>query len=94
MYRPETPPTTPQRARATARRNERNDRILDSPEHRRIPNQAGPPHIAPLHYHNVVIPQVPVLPENALVPDDPFASVAPPVSIIVLHLFHIGGLIS
>ena len=76
-YRPETPPNTPQRARAAARQNERDHRHLDSPEHRRIPHNADPPpHIPPL---NLPIPQPPPFPENMANLDDPFGPPPPPV---------------
>ena len=35
-YRPETPPNTPQRARAAARQNEHDQRNLDSPECKKV----------------------------------------------------------
>jgi hypothetical protein len=73
LYRAETPPNTPQRARATARQNERNNRNLDSPEQRRIPQQPVLPQIAPLNFGNVAIPQALPIPGNAIIPDDPFA---------------------
>ena len=74
-YRPETPPNTPQRAQAAARQNERDNRNLDSPQHRRVPQHANPPQIAPLQFNNIPIPQAPLLPD----PDDPFAPPPPPV---------------
>jgi hypothetical protein len=77
-YRPETPPNTPQRARAAARQNERDNRNLDSPQHRRTPHQANPPQIAPLQY-NLPISQPLPLPGNSIIPDDPFAAPPAPV---------------
>jgi hypothetical protein len=77
--RPETPPNTPQRARAAARQNERDNRNLDSPQHRRIPHHADPPQIPPLQYNNLPIPQPLPFPGNTVVPDDPFALPPPPV---------------
>src|SRR5277367_1626206 len=71
----ETPPNTPQRARALARQNERTNRTMDSPELRRTPQNPGPPPhppIAPLQFH-IPIPPAPPVPANAPVPDDPFA---------------------
>ena len=76
--RPETPPNTPQRARAAARQNERDNRNLDSPQHRRTPHHAGPPQIPPLQYNNLTIPQALPFPGNAIIPDDPFAPPPPP----------------
>jgi hypothetical protein len=86
LYRAETPPNTPQRAHAAARQNERNNRNLDSPEQRRIPQQPVFPQIAPLHFGNVAIPPAPPLPGNVIVPDDPFALPAHPVSAIFIYL--------
>ena len=73
-YRPETPPNTPQRARAAAHQNECDQHNLDSPEHCCIPHDAdSPPHIPP--------PQLPILPSQLPIPqplpipenaDDPF----------------------
>src|SRR6202522_4538271 len=77
MYRPETPPNTPQRAQAAARQLECNTRTLDSPQHHPIPHQPVPPLIQPLQYNNVPIPQMPLLPANGIIPDDPFALPAP-----------------
>ena len=77
MYRPETPPNTPQRAQAAARQLERNTRTLDSPQHHPIPHQPVPPLIQPLQYNNVPIPQMPLLPPNGIIQDDPFALPAP-----------------
>jgi hypothetical protein len=77
MYRPETPPNTPQRAQAAARQLERNTRTLDSPQHHPIPHQPVPPVIQPLHYNNVPMPHMPLLPANGIIPDDPFALPAP-----------------
>ncbi|KAJ7581480.1 hypothetical protein C8J56DRAFT_848863 [Mycena floridula] len=37
----ETPPTTPQRQRDAERQNERNSRVLNTPQHRRLPNQVS-----------------------------------------------------
>ena len=39
--RPETPPNTPQRVRIAAQRSERDSRVLDSPEHRRLSEPHG-----------------------------------------------------
>ena len=74
-YRPETPPNTPQGARAAAHQNEHDNRNLDSPEHHCIHNNPYPPQIPPLQY-NLPIPQAPPLPGNA---DDPFALPPAPV---------------
>jgi hypothetical protein len=73
LYRAETPPNTPQRARATARENDRNNRNLDSPEQRRIPHNPVFAPIAPLYFNNVPFPQVAPFPGNVIVQDDPFA---------------------
>jgi hypothetical protein len=73
MYRPETPPNTPQRVRAAARQNERNNRTLDSPQHHRTPHQPVQPHIPPLQFGGIPLPQHPPLPGNMVIPDDPFA---------------------
>jgi len=75
--RPETPPNTPQRAQAAARQNERNNRILDSPQQHRIPHNPGLIHVEPLHFNHIPIPLPPgnqVVPDD---PDDPFALPAP-----------------
>jgi hypothetical protein len=45
---------------------------MDSPEQRRTPQQPVFPQIAPLHFDNVPVPQVPALHGNGIVPDDPF----------------------
>jgi hypothetical protein len=74
----ETPPNTPQRARAAARQNERTNRNLDSPEHRRTPDHPDHPPIAPLQF-NIPIPQPVPFPRNAVIPDDPFAPAPAPV---------------
>ena len=66
----ETPPNTPQRARAAARQNERTNRNMDTPQHRRTPGPAPP--IAPLQF-DIPIPPAPPVPANAPIPDDPFA---------------------
>jgi len=52
---------------------------MDSPEQRRIPQQPAFPQIAPLHFDNVPVPQVPPVPGNEILPDDPFALPAGPV---------------
>ncbi|KAJ6585803.1 hypothetical protein B0H19DRAFT_1059994 [Mycena capillaripes] len=39
----QTPPNTPQRARIASQRNERDNRVLDSPQHHRVPQ--NPPRI-------------------------------------------------
>lgn len=78
-YRPETPPNTPQRARAAARQNERDNRDLDSPQHRRTPHHADAPQIPRLQYNNPPLPQAPLFPGNAIIPDDPFAPPSAPV---------------
>jgi hypothetical protein len=75
-YRPETPPNTPQRARSAARQNERENRNLDSPEHRRTPHHSGPAQIPPLQ---LPIPPAPPVPGNATVPDDPFGPPPAPI---------------
>src|SRR5271168_352284 len=77
MSRPETPPNTPQRVRAAARQNERNNRTLDSPQHHRTPHQPLHPRIPPLQFNNVPVPQAPPPPQDAIPPDDPFAQPAP-----------------
>jgi hypothetical protein len=41
-YRDQTPPSTPQRVQEAARQNERDQRVLDSPEQRRIPQDPPP----------------------------------------------------
>ena len=74
LYRPETPPNTPQWARAAARQNEHNNRTLDSPQHHRAPHQPVQPHIEPLHFNDVPMPH---LGGNPIVPDDPFALPGP-----------------
>src|SRR5277367_767444 len=74
----ETPPNTPQRARAAARQNERSNRNMDTPQHRRTPQNPGPPPIAPLQF-DIPIPPVPPVPANAVIPDDPFAPAPAPV---------------
>jgi hypothetical protein len=76
-YRAETPPNTPQRARAAARQNERENRTLDSPQRHRTPHQPLHPQIEPLQFHNAPIPQIPPLPQNPIPLDDPFAQPAP-----------------
>ena len=83
-YRPETPPNTPQRARAAAHQNECDQHNLDSPEHCHIPHNAdSPPHIPPLqlpiHPLQLPIPQPLPIPENA---DDPFG---PPVQNVSIN---------
>ena len=66
-----TPPNTPQRHRNTERERERNSRILDSPEQRRVPGQH-------LHYGHEHIPFRLNIPHHAAQPqqqqlgDDPF----------------------
>ena len=85
--RSETPPNTPQRARAAARDSERNSRTLDSPQHRRTPHQPVHPVIPPLRFNNIPVPQVPLPrnpppqnpppPQNAIPPDNLFAPRAP-----------------
>ena len=74
----ETPPNTPQRARAAARQNERTNRNLDTPQHRRTPQNPGSPQIAPLQF-NIPIPPGPPALANAPIPEDPFAPAAIPV---------------
>jgi hypothetical protein len=82
--RSETPPNTPQRARAAARQNERDNRNLNSPQHRRIP-QPGPSHIPPLQLPipplQLPNPQPLPVPGNADA-DDPFG---PPVQNISIN---------
>ena len=39
----ETPPTTPERTRTAAQQEERNQRIMNSPEQHRIPDRSFPP---------------------------------------------------
>ena len=75
-YRSETPPNTPQQARAAARQNERDNRNLDSPEHRCVPHHPNPPPFIPPLI--LPIPQPLPLPENMAIPDDPFALPPPP----------------
>ena len=78
-YRAETPPNTPQRARASARENERNSRNLDTPQHRRTPHGAIQPQIVPLQFNNAPIPPVPAPAYHPIIQDDPFAPLAGPV---------------
>jgi hypothetical protein len=40
LFRDQTPPTTPERVRTAAQQEERNQRVLDSPENRRTPHPA------------------------------------------------------
>ena len=75
-YGSETPPGTPQRARAAAHQNERDNHNLDSPEHHRIPHHANPPLLIPLLI--LPIPQHLPLPENMAILDDPFGPPPPP----------------
>jgi hypothetical protein len=63
-------------SRAATRQNECNSRNLDSPEQCHIPVF---PQIAPLHFDNVPIPQLPPVSVNVIVPDDPFALPPAPV---------------
>ena len=71
FFRDQTPPNTPQRVRTAARQSERDSRTLDSPEHRRIPQQPiHHPQIQPLHFDNIPVPPPP---QNAMALDDPFA---------------------
>ena len=77
MFRDQTPPNTPQRVRTAARQSERDNRTLDSPEHRRIPQQPIHPQIQPLQFNNIPVPQVLPPAPNALPLDDPFAQPAP-----------------
>ena len=77
LIRDQTPPNTPQCVRTAACQSERNNRTLDSPEHRRTPNQPVHPDIPPLRFNNVPMPQVPLPPPNAIPLDDPFAQPAP-----------------
>jgi hypothetical protein len=50
IQRSETPPNTPQRARIAAQRSERDNRMMDSPEHHRAPHaMRSPGHIAPIN---------------------------------------------
>jgi hypothetical protein len=58
--------------------NERTNRDLDSPEHRRTLDPPGHPPIAPLQFEDVSMPQAPVSSGNPD-PDDPF--VLPPAPI-------------
>jgi len=88
LHRAETPPNTPQRARATARENDRNNRNLDSPEQRRIPHNPVFAPIAPLHFNNVPIPQVAPFPGYAIVQDDPFALPPGPAQMNGHQLIH------
>ena len=81
-YGPETPPNTPQRARAAARQNECDQHNLDSPEHCRIPHNADsppPPLQLPIPLLQLPIPQPLPIPENA---DDPFG---PPVQNVSIN---------
>ena len=68
FVRDQTPPNTPQRVRTAARQSERDNRTLDSPEHRRIPQPIFP-QIQPLQFP---IPQVIPPPQNPIAIDDPF----------------------
>ena len=73
-YRPETPPNTPQQARAAAHQNECDNCNLDSQEHCCVPHHANPPPFIPPLI--LPIPQPLPLPENMAIPDDP--SLPPP----------------
>jgi hypothetical protein len=81
IYRSETPPNTPQRARAASRQNERDNRNMDSPQHRRTPHHLGPAPIPPLQYNNLPNPQPLLLPRNPIIADDPFGPPALNVSL-------------
>ena len=73
--RPETPPNTPQRARIAAQRSERDSRVLDSPEHRRLSephsSRTPPPR---LNFPNIPTP-LPAVPNSSV---DPFAAPGQP----------------
>ena len=72
FFRDQTPPNTPQRVRTAARQSERDNRTLDSPEHRRIPDQPIFPQIQPLQFNNIPVPQLLPPPQNPIAIDDPF----------------------
>jgi len=75
IIRPETPPNTPQRARIAAQQSERDRRVLDSPEHRRLSephnNRIPPPR---LNLPNIPGPFPAVSNNNA----DPFVAPGQP----------------
>ena len=73
-YRDPTPPTTPEHFRNAAQQNERDQRVLDSPEHHRTPHHVR---IARLGVH---VPP-PVFMPPAIVPPPP-----PPPAPIYSHL--------
>ena len=70
VYRDQTPLTTPERVRSEAQHNKRDQRVLESPEHRRIPltvqlAQSGilAPHIPPVFMPSAVVPpRAPIYP--------------------------------
>ena len=72
IFRNQTPPNTPQCIRTAAQRNERDQRLLDSPVYRRTPQiaQLGPPVLPPVNNNNN---------------NDPFL-VAPPPGPVYSHL--------
>ena len=72
FIRAETPPNTPQRARAAAQQLERSNRTLDSPQRHRTPHRPTPPLIPPLNFN---VPPPP--PAVIVAGDDPFALPAP-----------------
>lgn len=76
--RPETPPNTPERARISHRRNEREQRILDSPQHVRQSNLTTSN--LPAIPQPFGLPQARAGPSNA-VADDPFIVPGQPVQL-------------
>ena len=64
VFSDQTPPTTPERVQSSAQQNEREQRVLDSPEHHRTPHQvrmarlgaAVPPIPAPVFLPPPVVP--------------------------------------
>ena len=70
IYRPETPPNTPQRARISSQNRERVNWVLESPQIRRTPHSATQhPAIPPLNFGPAV--NIPIL-QNAAMAEDPF----------------------
>ena len=74
--RPETPPNTPQRARIFAQQAERDSRVLDSPEHRRL----SEPHSSRIAPPRLNLPHIPApFPAGPSNNVDPFAAPGQPV---------------
>ena len=73
--RPETPPNTPQRVRIAAQQSERDSRVLDSPEHRRL----SEPHSSRVPPPRLNLPNIPApLPAGSNSSVDPFAAPGQP----------------